>query len=148
MNLAFIPSILVGGPVGSAGYEAAGIALPITFLTFSRSFESQADYLGAEYMYKAGYDPQAFITFFEKVEALKKHKPGTVAKAFATHPQTPDRVEKTQEEIKTVLPTKMEYKLDTSEFEDVKARLAKLENRHVTKSTRRTPADFATRFTR
>jgi beta-barrel assembly-enhancing protease len=131
MNLASIPLVLVGGPIGYAGYEAAGMALPMTFLKFSRSFESEADYLGVEYMYKAGYDPQAFITFFEKVEALEKHKPGTVAKAFATHPQTPDRVEKTQEEIKTVLPAKMEYKLDTSEFEDLKARLAQLENRHM-----------------
>jgi beta-barrel assembly-enhancing protease len=131
MNLASIPLILVGGPVGYAAYEGAGIALPMTFLKFTRGFESDADYLGVEYMYKAGYDPQAFISFFEKVEALEKQKPGTVAKAFATHPQTPDRVEKTQEEIKTILPPKMEYKLDTSEFEDVKARLAQLENRHV-----------------
>jgi predicted Zn-dependent protease len=131
MNLASIPLVLVGGPIGYAGYEAAGIALPMTFLKFSRGFESEADYLGVEYMYKAGYDPQAFIAFFEKVEALEKHKPGTVAKAFATHPQTPDRVEKTQEEIKTLLPPRMQYKLDTSEFEDVKARLAELENRHV-----------------
>jgi beta-barrel assembly-enhancing protease len=131
MNLASIPLVLVGGPIGYAGYEAAGIAFPMTFLKFSRVFESEADYLGVEYMYKTGYDPQAFISFFEKVEALEKHKPGTVAKAFATHPQTADRVEKTQEEIKTLLPPKMQYKLDTSEFEDVKARLAQLENRHV-----------------
>jgi predicted Zn-dependent protease len=131
LNLASIPLIMVGGPIGYAGYEAAGLALPMTFLKFTRGFESQADYLGVEYMYKAGYDPQAFITFFEKIAALEKHKPGVVAKAFSTHPQTPDRVEKTQEEIKTLLPTKMQYKLDTSEFEDVKARLAELENRHV-----------------
>lgn len=102
----------------------------MTFLTFSRSFESDADYLGVQYMYKAGYDPQAFTAFFEKVEALEKHKPGTIAKAFATHPQTPDRIEKTQQEIKTLLPPKAQYKLDSSEFEDVKARLAQLEKRH------------------
>jgi beta-barrel assembly-enhancing protease len=131
MNLASIPLVLVGGPIGYAGYEAAGLAVPMTFLKFTRGFESEADYLGVEYMYKAGYDLQAFITFFEKVEALEKHKPGTVAKAFATHPQTPDRVEKTQEEIRTVLPPRVDYKLDTSEFEEVKTRLAQLENRHV-----------------
>jgi predicted Zn-dependent protease len=130
MNLASIPLILVGGPIGYAGYEAAGLALPMTFLKFSRGFESEADYLGVEYMYKAGYDPQAFTAFFEKVEALEKHKPGSVAKAFATHPQTPDRIQKTQQEINTVLPPEAQYKLDTSEFEDVKARLSQLENRH------------------
>jgi predicted Zn-dependent protease len=130
MNLASIPLILVGGPIGYAGYEAASLALPMTFLKFSRGFESEADYLGVEYVYKAGYDPQAFTAFFEKVEALEKHKPGSVAKAFASHPQTPDRIKKTQQEINTLLPPEAQYKVDTSEFEDVKARLAQLENRH------------------
>jgi beta-barrel assembly-enhancing protease len=134
MSLASIPLVFVGGPLGYAGYEGARMALPVTFLKFSRGFESEADYLGVEYMYKAGYDPQAFVAFFEKVEALEKHKPGTIAKAFSTHPQTPDRVEKTQDEIKTLLPPKLQYELDTSEFEDVKARLAELENRHVPQS--------------
>ncbi|HUK26057.1 MAG TPA: M48 family metallopeptidase [Terriglobales bacterium] len=129
MNLASIPLIFVGGAVGYAGYEAAGLALPLTFLKFSRGFEAQADYLGLQYMYKAGYDPQAFISFFEKVQALEKKKPGTLAKAFATHPQTPDRIEKSQEEIATILPAKAEYIVSTSEFDEVKARLAALENR-------------------
>jgi len=120
----------VGGGIGYAGYEAAGLALPLTFLAVSRAFEAQADYLGVEYMYKAGYDPQAFTAFFEKLEALEKHKPGTIARAFSTHPQTPDRIEKTQEEINTLLPPRAEYKLDTSEFDEVKTRLAELENRH------------------
>jgi predicted Zn-dependent protease len=130
MNLASIPLIFVGGGIGYAGYEAAGLALPLTFLTFSRAFEAEADYLGVEYMYKAGYDPQAFTAFFEKIEALEKHKPGTIARAFSTHPQTPDRIEKTQEEINTLLPPRAEYELDRSEFDEVKARLAELENRH------------------
>jgi predicted Zn-dependent protease len=130
MNLASIPLIFIGGPVGYAGYEAAGLALPLTFLKFSRGFEAQADYLGVQYMYKAGYDPQAFTAFFEKVDALNKKKPGLLAKAFETHPQTPDRIEKTQKEINTLLPPRQEYKVDTSEFQEVKARLAKLENRH------------------
>jgi predicted Zn-dependent protease len=130
MNLASIPLIFVGGGIGYAGYEAAGLALPLTFLKFSRGFEAEADYLGVQYLYKAGYDPQAFTAFFEKVENLEKHKPGTLAKAFSTHPQTPDRVEKTQNEINTLLPPRQEYKVDTSEFEDVKARLAAIENRH------------------
>ncbi len=114
-------------------YEAANMAmslsLPVVFMKFSRNFESEADYLGLQYMYKAGYDPQSFIAFFEKLKALEKEKPGSLAKAFATHPQTPDRIEKSQQEIREVLPPRPEYIVDTSEFESVKARLAALENR-------------------
>lgn len=129
MNLASIPLIFVGGGIGYAVQNAAGLALPLSFLRFSRGFESEADFLGLQYMYKAGYDPQAFTAFFEKVEALNKQKPGTLAKAFSTHPQTPDRIAKTQKEIATILPARDEYKVDTSEFEDVKARLSSIENR-------------------
>jgi len=110
-------------------YEAAQLAIPITFLEFSREFEAQADYLGVQYMYRSGYDPQAFISFFEKVQALEKRKPGLVAKAFSDHPQTPDRILHTQEEIARILPAKDEYTVTTSEFEDVKARLARIENK-------------------
>ena len=78
---------------------AINLALPLTFMKFSRNFESEADFLGVQYMYKTGYDPQAFITFFEKIEAKDKKKPGTLARAFASHPPTPDRITKTQEEI-------------------------------------------------
>jgi beta-barrel assembly-enhancing protease len=130
MNIASIPLIFIGGPIGYAGYEAAGLALPLTFLKFSRTFEAEADYLGLQYMYKSGYDPQAFVAFFEKVQALEKKKPGTLSKAFATHPQTPDRIAKSQEEIATILPAKAEYMVSTSEFDDVKARLAAIENKH------------------
>ena len=128
-NLATIPLIFVGGGIGYAVRAAAGFGLPMTFLTFSRGFEAEADYLGLEYMYKAGYDPQAFISFFEKIQAKEKKKPGSLAKAFATHPQTPDRIEKSQEEIQKVLPARQQYTVNTSEFDDVKARLAALENR-------------------
>jgi predicted Zn-dependent protease len=98
-------------------------------MKFSRNFEAQADYLGLQYMYKAGYDPQSLVSFFEKVEALEKKKPGTLAKVFESHPQTPDRIEKSQQEIATILPAKPQYLVTTSEFDDVKARLAELENR-------------------
>lgn len=130
MNLASIPLIFVGGGVGYAAQNIAGLAFPLGFLKFSRGFESEADYLGVEYMYKAGYDPQAFTTFFEKIKTLEKQRPGTLAKAFQTHPQTPDRIQKSQREINTLLPPREEYKVDTSEFEDVKARLGQIENRH------------------
>src|ERR1700674_3937265 len=130
MQLASIPLIFVGGGIGYAAQSLAGLAIPMGFLRFTRSFESEADFLGVEYLYKAGYDPQALTTFFEKVKALEKHKPGTLAKTFDTHPQTPDRIAKTQAEINTLLPPEQEYKVDTSEFQDVKERLAQLENRH------------------
>ena len=130
MQLASIPLIFVGGGIGYAAQSLAGLAIPMGFLRFTRSFESEADFLGVEYLYRAGYDPQALTSFFEKVKALEKHKPGTLAKTFDTHPQTPDRIAKTQEEINTLLAPEPQYKLDTSEFQDIKARLAQLENRH------------------
>jgi predicted Zn-dependent protease len=129
-NIGTIPLIFVGGGIGYAVRSAASLALPLTFLSFNRGFEAEADYLGLQYMYKTGYDPQAFVSFFEKVQAREKKKPGTLAKAFATHPQTPERIEKSQQEIETILPARPQYLVSTSEFDDVKARLAVLENRH------------------
>jgi hypothetical protein len=131
VQIGMVPLIMMTGYswTGYGIYEAAQLAIPITFLEFSREFEAQADYLGVQYMYRAGYDPQAFISFFEKVQALEKRKPGLVAKAFSDHPQTPDRILHTQEEIARILPAKDEYTVTTSEFEDVKARLARIENK-------------------
>jgi predicted Zn-dependent protease len=129
-NIMTLPLIFVGGGIGYAAREAAGIGLPLTFLKFSRGFEAEADYFGLQYMYKAGYDPNAFVTIFEKLQALDKKKPGTLSKAFSTHPQTPDRISETQKEIATILPPKDQYIETTSEFNDVKARLAAIENRH------------------
>jgi len=149
-NLATIPLIFVGSwGVYEAASLAINLALPITFLKFSRSFETEADYLGLQYMYKTGYDPQAFVSFFEKIEAKEKTKPGTLAKAFSSHPPTPDRITRAQAEIKNILPTQPQYVLSTSEFDSVKARLASLENRKkvapqtdINKPTlRRTTAD-------
>ena len=128
-QLGTIPLIFIGGWAGYGIYEAANLAIPLTFLQFSREFEAQADYLGLEYMYRAGYDPQAFITFFEKIEDLQKHKPGAVARAFSDHPQTPDRIAHSQEEIAKILPPRDEYLVTTSEFDEVKARLARIENK-------------------
>ena len=130
-QLGMIPLIMMTGYTwtGYGIYEAAQLAVPMTFLMFSRDFEAQADYLGIQYMYRAGYDPQAFISFFEKVQALEKRKPGLVAKAFSDHPQTPDRILHSQEEIARILPAKDEYTVTTSEFDEVKARLARIENK-------------------
>jgi len=128
-GIATIPLIFVGGGIGYAVYEASGLGLPVAFMSFQRGFEAEADYLGLQYDYKTGYDPQAFISFFEKVEAQEKRKPGFMDKTFASHPQTPDRIEASQKEIATILPARPEYTVSTSEFDDVKARLAALENR-------------------
>ena len=128
-QIGMVPLIFIGGWTGYGIYEAASIGIPMTFLKFSREFESQADYLGVQYMYRAGYDPQAFISFFEKIQALEKRKPGLVAKAFSDHPQTPDRILHSQEEIARILPARDEYTVTTSEFDDVKARLARIENK-------------------
>jgi predicted Zn-dependent protease len=130
LQMASIPFIFMGGAIGYAGYEAAGLGIPLTFFKFSRGFEAEADYLGVEYMYRAGYDPSAFVSFFEKIQAMEKKKPGTLSKAFDTHPQTPDRIEKTQDEIRKILPAKQQYVVTTSEFDEVKSRLASIENRH------------------
>ena len=130
-QLGTIPLIMMTGYswTGYGIYEATQFAVPLTFLKFSRDFEAQADFLGIQYMYRAGYDPQAFISFFEKVQALEKRKPGLVAKAFSDHPQTPDRILHSQEEIARILPARDEYTVTTSEFDDVKARLARIENK-------------------
>ena len=130
-DLGMVPLVMLTGysAVGYGIYEASAFAVPLTFLEFQRDFEEQADWLGVEYMYDAGYDPQQLIAFFEKIEELQKTKPGLIAKTFSTHPQTPARVERTQQEIATILPPRPEYIVDTSEFHAIKERLLRMENR-------------------
>jgi predicted Zn-dependent protease len=126
-QLATIPLIFMGGAAAYGIYEASGLLVPMSFLKFSRNFEAEADYLGVQYAYKTGYDPTAFVDFFEKIQTMEKRKPGTLSKMFSTHPPTDDRIEKCQKEIAGLKP-KPEYVITTSEFNDVKARLAMLEN--------------------
>jgi beta-barrel assembly-enhancing protease len=119
-------------PYGWTGYaiqQGAGVAIPLGFLTFSRGMEREADFLGLQYMYKAGYDPTSFVDFFEKIQSLEKKKPGSVAKVFSTHPMTDDRITAAQDEIQKDLKPKPEYVVNTSEFNDVRSRLAMLHNR-------------------
>jgi predicted Zn-dependent protease len=121
-------------PIGIAvplPVNVSGLILPPAFLKFSRDFEAEADYYGVQYMYKAGYDPNGLVSFFEKIEAREKKKPGMLSRAFATHPQTPDRVRKSQKEIAAILPAGDHYVETTSEFNDVKARLAVLRNQRI-----------------
>ncbi len=130
-NIASIPLIFIGGPAGYAVRQAVGLAMPMSFLKFSRDAEREADLLGMEYQYASGYDPEEFVKFFEKLHAQEKQKKqGFLAKAFATHPMTGDRIKRAQKEIADYLPDKDEYIVDTSEFQQVKARLVELENAH------------------
>ncbi|HEY6264222.1 MAG TPA: M48 family metallopeptidase [Candidatus Acidoferrum sp.] len=125
MQLATIPLMLLGpgGWVGYGIYQGLNLALPLTFLKFSRDAEREADFLGLQYMYKAGYDPNAYVTFFERIQADEKRRPGTIPKVFSTHPPTPERIEAAQKEIARILPAKSEYIVTTSEFDSVKSRL-------------------------
>jgi len=125
-SIAMIPVIIMTGGLAGIGInEAANIALPATFMKFSRNFEAQADYLGVQYAYKAGYDPNGMITLFEKIGAvIEKRKQGLKGSIVSDHPQSADRIEKTQHEIATILPPREQYIIDTSEFQQVKKRLA------------------------
>ena len=125
MQLATIPLILLG-PGGWAGYgiyEALQLAIPLSYLKFSRDAEREADFLGIQYMYKAGYDPNSYVTFFERIQADEKRRPGTIPKFFSTHPPTPERIADAQKEIARILPERDEYIVTTSEFDGVKSRL-------------------------
>jgi predicted Zn-dependent protease len=113
-------------PYGWAGYgiyQGMNLAIPLTFLKFSRDAEREADFLGIQYMYKAGYDPNSYVTFFERIQADEKRRPGTIPKVFSTHPPTPERISDAQKEIARILPEKDEYIVTTSEFDQVKSRL-------------------------
>jgi predicted Zn-dependent protease len=128
VSFAALPLIFVAGPIGYGIQQAANLLVPITFLSFSRGMEEEADYLGVQYLYKTGYDPSAMVRFFEKLQAQEKAKPGSMSKLFSTHPTTGDRIRKVEEAITTVLPPKDQYVETTSEFDRVKHLLASIEN--------------------
>ena len=119
-------------PYSLAGYaiqQGMSLAIPLGFLKFSQGMESEADFLGLQYMYKSGYDPTAFVDFFEKIQSLEKKKPGTLSKVFSSHPPTDNRIKSAQNEIQKILVAKPEYVVNTSEFNDVHDRLNMLHNR-------------------
>jgi predicted Zn-dependent protease len=121
-NYLSIPLIFLGGIGGYAIRQGLGLAVPLTFLKFSRGAEKEADRLGAQYMWASGYDPNALITFFEKLQAQNKKKPGTLSKLFSTHPMTGDRITEVRELIDR-FPERSEYQISSSEFSQVKSRI-------------------------
>jgi predicted Zn-dependent protease len=126
-NYAMIPLIFITGGLGYIAYQAAQIGVPLTFLKFSRGAETEADKLGAEYLWAAGYDPNNFLSFFEKLEKKEKKKPGTLSKLFGSHPPTPDRITKVRDLLQR-FPDRDEYTVSTSEFNRVKSRLLAVTN--------------------
>ena len=127
-DFARIPLVIFSGGLAQLVYNVYGLVVPLQFLQFSRGAEAEADYLGVQYLYKTGYDPASFISYFEKVQAQEKKKPGKLSRIFSTHPPTADRIEKSQKNIATVLPDRDEYVLSTSEFDKIKAKLIALDN--------------------
>jgi predicted Zn-dependent protease len=121
--------ILGGGLGGVAIRQGANVGIPAAFLHFTRKDESEADYLGVQYMYAAGYDPNGAISIFEKLESLERKQPGTVARIFSTHPMDATRIEKTEQEIGRILPSKTEYVVNTSEYTGIRERLIAQEGR-------------------
>jgi len=126
LQIALIPAIILsGGVLGTAVQEVSQLALPMTMFHFSQGAEKEADYLGLQYMYAAGYDPAATISFFEKLQA--KESPRKVSSLFATHPPTEERVKLEKRNIERILPDREQYVVTTSEFDKVKAHLASLD---------------------
>ncbi|HUO29216.1 MAG TPA: M48 family metallopeptidase [Bryobacteraceae bacterium] len=127
-KIASTPLIFLGGWGGFAAQQVASAAIPMTFLSFSRAYESEADYLGLQYLYAAGYDPQAALDMFEKMMSIERQKPGSISKVFATHPMSEDRLKKAQREIEHILPAKAAYIVNTSEYSEMRERWLAIEN--------------------
>jgi hypothetical protein len=128
---AIIGSIFLGGIPGMIFQNTAGLGMLAAFMKFSRAAEAEADNLGVQYLYAAGYDPSAMATMFEKLDAKNKKKPGLISRAFASHPQPPDR-RAASIALVAKFPEREEYIVSTSEFQRVKARLMRLSNARAT----------------
>ncbi len=132
LQFAAIPAMFVGGYWAQYGIRMGlGMGMNLAILGITRKSEEEADQLGCQYLWNTGYDPQGFITFFEKLQAKEKNKPGKFSGFFRTHPNVESRIEKVQGEI-SFLPSKDEYVLTTSEFDKVKSRLIALDNKRIT----------------
>ena len=125
-DLISIPLVFMGGPAAMVARQAMSLAVPMGFLKFSRDAEREADMLGLQYDYATGYDPQEFVRLFEKMKRQEKDKKSRFAKAFSTHPMTDERIKRAQKEIQDYLPDRGQYIVDTSEFDEVRARVAEI----------------------
>src|SRR6266496_2216876 len=125
--LAIGGSIFLGGIPGMIYQNTANFGLLGMFMKFSRSAEAEADRLGVQYMYAAGYDPGAMATMFEKLEAKNKKKPGLISRAFASHPAPPER-RAAALALAARFPEHDEYVISSSEFQRAKNRLLRLSN--------------------
>ena len=128
INIASLPLIFLGGWAGYAVRQGAGLAVPVAFLKFSRGFEQEADLLGLQYIYKAGYDPTAFIDFFERMEAMEKKRPGTLSQLLRSHPTMAIRIKSTQKNLQELLSAQPQYVISTSEFQEVAQQLERMTN--------------------
>jgi predicted Zn-dependent protease len=102
--------------------QAASIGVPLTFLAFARAMEEEADFLGLQYLYKAGYDPQSMVTFLQKLEAREPAKK-SVSGLHLAMPLTANRIRETQQNIARVLPPRAQAFITSGDFLAVKARL-------------------------
>ncbi len=129
VQYATIPLLFIGGWAGYGIQQAANFAIPMTMLKFSREFEKDADFLGVQYMYKAGYDPASMVQFFERLKAMQKKNKKAIAQAFSSHPLTKNRIKAVQKTIDELLPERPQYAVSSSEFDDIKEHLADLRQR-------------------
>jgi len=128
MNYGMLAGMIFGGAiVGTVLQNGGGILGGLAMLKFSRGAEEEADRLGVQYLYAAGYDPTGMSTMFEKLNAKNSKKPGAVAKLFASHPQSIDRRD-TSLALVSRFPEREEYVISTSEFDRTKAYLLRTSN--------------------
>jgi len=133
--LAMPAGAVLGGWGGVLAREGIGLGLPAGFMKMTRANEIDADYLGVQYMYAAGYDPNGAVSMFEKLEMLQRQQPGAFSRIFASHPMDATRIDRTQREIERILPSKAGYVVTTSEYHDMRERLITLEDRRKTDKT-------------
>jgi len=128
MDYGMLAGILLGGPIiSNVLYNGGSFFEGMAFLKFSRGAEEEADKLGVQYMWAAGYDPGAMATMFEKLEAKNKKKPGSISKMFQDHPAPADR-RASALALAARFPEREEYVISSSEFQRVKNRLLRLSN--------------------
>jgi beta-barrel assembly-enhancing protease len=128
LQLAAIPALFVGGYWAQMGIQnALGLGLNLELMGITRESEREADQLGIQYLWNTGYDPNSFVSFFEKLQEQEKSKPGRLTGFFRTHPSTEDRIAASLNEQR-FLPEKDNYMINTSEFDRVKARLQSIDN--------------------